>query len=196
VNLLVNGDVGGLLEKVEGNFAFTLRWDDPSVDIDLYVSEPEDLYAPYMGVRTPNGFFSPDSSESGEPMESYVADELVQKGDYEIYVSYFSGSGPTMIDLYFSDADTAETKLKSQTMLIPGLPLAPLDSNPLNDAGVAAGSYSDWWYTGGLTRHLGANSAFKREYQLPDGKRVMVHFNERRAKLKRRLKTLKTGTVS
>lgn len=196
VNLMVNGDVGGLLEKVEGNFAFTLRWDDPSVDIDLYVNEPEDLYAPYMGVRTPNGFFSPDSSESGEPMESYVADELVQKGDYDIFVSYYSGSGPTQVDLYYSDASTVETKQFSQKMLIDGLPIAPIESNPLNDAGVAAGSYSDWWYPRGLTRHLGANLSFNREFQLPDGKRVVVHFNERRAKLKRRLKTVKTGTAS
>ena len=198
VNLLVNGDVGGLLEKVEGNFAFTVRWDEPSVDIDLFISEPDGLYAPYMGVRTPNGYFTPDASpsENSVPMEGYVADDLIQKGSYDVFVNYYEGDRPTTVDLYYADTVTAEMKLDSQTMLIPGLPVAPFDSNPLNDAGVYAGSYSDWWYYGGLTRHAGSGFAINREYQLPDGKRVVVHFNERRAKLKRRLKTLKTGTAS
>lgn len=185
VSLLVNGEVGGLLEKVPGNFAFIVRWDNPLIDMDLYISEPEDLYAPYMGIRTPNGFFTPDSSQSGIAMEGYVADEEVQKGSYDVFVNYYSGDGPTRVDLYYADALTPETKVETLVMPVAGLPPAPVASSPLTDAGIAAGSYGDWWYPGGTTAR-GRNAALmEKSYQLPDGRRVTLHFSERRAKFKR-----------
>ncbi|RZU47034.1 cysteine peptidase C11 family protein [Fluviicoccus keumensis] len=195
VNLMVSGDTGAMLEKVPGNFAFTLRWDDPAVDLDLYVYEPEDLYAPYMGVRTPNGFFTPDSSESGLAMEGYVADEQVQKGDYEVYVNYYSGAKPTTANLFYADASTAEHQVGSLTLPVAGLAYAPAGSSPLNDAGIAAGSYADWWFPGGVTRSLGGASISK-SYRLPNGKTVVVRFNERRAKLKRMQAQRRTGASS
>lgn len=185
INTLVTGDPGSLLERTTGNFSFAIRWDDPAVDLDLYISEPEKLVAPYINQQTNNGYFTEDSGASGLPMEAYVAADQVQKGDYEVFVNYYAGDKPTTVDLYYADADTPETKVDSRVMPVSGLPYAPLDSHPLNDAQIAANGYADWWFPGGITRNMAGKAALSQAYRLPDGKRVIVNFKERRAKLKR-----------
>jgi Clostripain family len=53
------------------------------VDIDLMVLEPDgNIYAPYMGPVTPNGFFTDDSYANGENLEGYQLKSSVAEGDY------------------------------------------------------------------------------------------------------------------
>ena len=85
--------------KVTGNFMFTAYWQTLNggtsmADLDLYIIEPDGVFAPWMGSTTPNGFFSPDSSVSGKSFESYTALPKVTSGLYIPAINFYSG-GPS-----------------------------------------------------------------------------------------------------
>lgn len=92
VNQLVTGDSGTPAETATGNFAFKLVWNDSKADLDLFVWEPDGVYAAYDGTNTPNGFFSSDSSISGKAEESYTAASTIAKGSYDVFVNYYEHS--------------------------------------------------------------------------------------------------------
>lgn len=131
-----------------GGFAFYIEW-DTDADVDMYVWEPgqEDIYAPWMGQTTPNGFFSGDSTETGLSEEYYVANDYVQVGAYDILINYFSDSFvANSANVYFSYFDPRvdsewQTYGPIELSLTP--PLADLDNiGSLEDLNL----YSDWWY--------------------------------------------------
>lgn len=79
INALVGGTGSQVL--VAGGFALWAEW-DTDADVDLYVVEPgNNLYAPYAGVTTPNGFFSGDSANTGYSFEYYAAADQIEPGN-------------------------------------------------------------------------------------------------------------------
>lgn len=139
-----------------GGFAFYIEW-DTDADVDLYVWEPglEDIYAPWMGQTTPNGFFSGDSTETGLSEEYYVANNYVQTGTYDILINYFSdGLVANWANIYLSSFDPRvdnawQTYGPIQLSLTP--PLANLDTiNTLEELNF----YNDWWYPYQISRTL------------------------------------------
>ncbi len=70
-----------------GNFILAAYWTNPrggpsGADLDLYIIEPQGIYAPWMGQTTPNGFFSQDSITSENDYETYLARPEVTPGYY------------------------------------------------------------------------------------------------------------------
>lgn len=56
-----------------------------AAEVDLVVMEPSgNLYLPYIGTVTPNGVFTPDSSDSGEPFEGYSFKRFIDPGTYRL----------------------------------------------------------------------------------------------------------------
>ena len=79
---------------VRGDFVIEAYWTDPfggpsGADLDLYILEPDDVFAPWMGQTTPNGFFSPDSKDSGKDYEIYVARSEISRGSYVPVINYY-----------------------------------------------------------------------------------------------------------
>ena len=78
-----------------GGFAAYLTWEGCDADLDLYVSEPgyngadSTLYGSFSDSTTPNGVFSPESSQSGKDEEYYVANENVTSGEYTVLVNLY-----------------------------------------------------------------------------------------------------------
>jgi hypothetical protein len=137
-----------------GGFAFYIFW-DTDADVDLYVWEPgqDDIYAPWMGQATPNGFFSGDSTETGLSEEYYVANNYVQTGTYDILINYFD-DGPTTswANIYFSYFDPrvdSEWQTYGPIPLSLTPPLANLDTIDLLEE---LNSYNDWWYPYQISR--------------------------------------------
>lgn len=129
-----------------GGFAFYIEW-DTDADVDLYVWEPTNLYAPWMGQTTPNGTFSADSIVTGTSCEYYVADDYVEPGYYDVIINYYENS---------STADYANVIFH---YYIPGDPdgwksAGPVRmdlSNPCTEEEIAyppyeLNNYSDYWY--------------------------------------------------
>ena len=89
---------GALPAKVSGNFLFAVYWytlngGASRADLDLYIIEPDGVFAPWMGSTAPNGLFSPDSLDSGQNFESYLALPKITSGIYIPVVNFYSG-GP------------------------------------------------------------------------------------------------------
>lgn len=81
-------------ETAKGGFVIQAYWTDvfgnPSgADLDLYIVEPQDVFAPWMGQTTPNGFFSPDSKDSGKSYEIYIARDEISKGIYIPVINFY-----------------------------------------------------------------------------------------------------------
>jgi len=149
VNLLVSGDtVNNYVAKAPGNFAYILTWDNPAVDLDLYMYEPENLASPWMGTTTANGYMSGDSSVTGVQAEYYVAAPTVEAGWYDIFINYYSGTSNTTATLYYDDGSgTGMVSIASFVLLDNTKPLAPLSSYPDTDyVAMLNNSYGDWRY--------------------------------------------------
>lgn len=158
INVLITGDTGDLQQSGPGNFTFCIRWDDPSVDLDLYIYEPTQLYAPWMGTTTPNGFFTPDSLASGEAFECYTAAEMVQTGDYDVFVNYFSGAQSTVVTLYtdLESPGNLQPLAGAQATMDLSDP-APADTSPLTSYGPLteqAQRWSNWYFPTRTTRSI------------------------------------------
>ena len=185
VNLLVTGDTGTLLQTAEGNFVVMLKW-DTDADLDLYIREPdENLYAPWIGTTSPNGFFSQDSLYSGESMENYAAAATVESGTYDIFVNYYddgpSTSGPTTASIYILDPANGVNEFPAQPDYQREMDLtnvAPfiLDENDLKDD-----VYSDWWWPHSLPRSLNVEASITLNENI-NLNFIVTHFKE---KLKR-----------
>ncbi|MDY0361979.1 MAG: clostripain-related cysteine peptidase [Desulforegulaceae bacterium] len=145
--------VSGVYETLNpGGFSFYVEW-DTDADLDLYVWEPDnEIYAPWMGQTTPNGYFSGDSYDTGESVEYYVANDYVQPGEYDVFVEYFEDGfywqGANAIFWYY-DPDVGEWEKIGPVYLDLSLPLNDFSSiESLNDLD----NYSNYWYAGFLSR--------------------------------------------
>lgn len=149
VNLLVTGDtVNNYIHKAPGNFAYVLTWDNPAVDLDLYVYEPVNLAAPWMGTTTANGFMSGDSSETGVQAEYYAAAPTVEAGAYDVFVNYYGGVGTTTATLYYDGGTGAGLVVVAQFVLKDATkPDASLAAFPDTDyAAMLNNTYGNWYY--------------------------------------------------
>lgn len=149
VNLLVTGDtVNNYIQKAPGNFGYVLTWDNPAVDLDLYMYEPVNLAAPWMGTTTANGFMSADSSETGVQAEYYVAAPTVEAGQYDVFVNYFGGVGTTTATLYY-DGGTGAGLVVVATFILKDAtkPDSSLAAFPDTDyVAMLANTYGNWHY--------------------------------------------------
>jgi len=148
--------VAGSTETLHpGGLAFYISW-DTDADLDLYVWEPNlEIYAPWMGQTTPNGYFSADSLDVEESVEYYVSNDYVQPGDYHVWVEYYSdgltGEGAN-VEFWYLDPDVGDWQMLGPVWLDLSAPclggLSDIDSfDDLN-------ACSNYWYTGDLTRAM------------------------------------------
>lgn len=174
VDQLVTGDTGGgtSLEQTTGGFSYYVTWDNPQVDLDLQVNEPSGEWAgPYHGSTSTNGFSSSDSWNSELSFESYTANDALDKGKYDVFVTYagcqpaYSSCGATTVSVYrynpsAPNNDTDYVKLGERVMS-QGTPL-PDNLYPTSDPAswatfvnaVNTDNYSDWLYVSQVTRAL------------------------------------------
>lgn len=179
-----SGSVEGDYQQTSnGNFVFYITWDNPAVDLDLYVYEPNNLVAPWMGSVSLNGFMSADSSAIGKPEEYYAAAETVEKGMYDVFVNYYEGSQPTKVSLYYADPNKGEAlHVVGSTTLSPNTPAPPF-TWPTVDFDydtLLSNPYSDWWFAGYDERSLRPNRARLQILRLGN-KTVRLHLLQRRA---------------
>jgi len=162
----INNNSSQLIQAVKGDFTWAIFWFDvfgnfPNTsDVDLFIVEPchncedgLDIYAPYMGSSTPNGYFSPDSRDSGWSYEDYTAKSLIEPGTYMAIATLNCNSGVdylTYADSYFAVIDPSSgyndwTLLSHRAMDC---------SNPAPDPSmwtesvinnIIYGYYSNWW---------------------------------------------------
>jgi hypothetical protein len=136
-----------------GGFSFYIAW-DTDADLDLYVWEPNlEIYAPWMGQTTPNGFFSGDSYDVGESVEYYVSNDYVQPGDYDVFVEYYK-DGKTgknaNVEFWYLDPDVGDWQTIGPYVL--DLSNAYLgDFSDITSLDELNG-FSNYWYAGALTR--------------------------------------------
>jgi hypothetical protein len=154
--------------SVEGRFGYYITWDNPNVDLDLFIHEPAGQWAgPALDAASPNGFSSLDSHLSGQQMESYTAGQTVDAGLYHLFVNFagcengLTSCGSTTVTLYRYDpraGDTGYVAVGKRAMsATPALPstLEPTAANPLPAAFVSAidsNQYGDWVHFGSTTR--------------------------------------------
>ena len=136
-----------------GGFAFYITW-DTDADLDLYVWEPNlEIYAPWMGQTTPNGYFSADSYEVGESVEYYVSNDYVEPGAYDVFVEYYSdgltGQGAN-VEFWYLDPDVGDWDMLGPVWLDLSDPYLGdfSDIETLNELN----AFSNYWYAGALTR--------------------------------------------
>ena len=136
-----------------GGFAFYITW-DTDADLDLYVWEPNlDIYAPWMGQTTPNGYFSADSYEVGESVEYYVSNDYVEPGVYDVFVEYYSdgwtGQGAN-VEFWYLDPDVGDWQMLGPVWLDLSAPYLG-DFSDIESL-YELNAYSNYWYAGALTR--------------------------------------------
>ncbi len=161
VDLLITGEIDqNPLQTGEGRFAIMLKW-DTDADLDLLINEPDGTWAaPFIGATSPNGFLSEDSIDSGESTENYAAAETVEKGYYNIFVSYYddgpSTSGPTTASIYILDLANGINEFPAQPDYQKEMDLsnpAPWYSEVWNN------DYSDWWWPTYVERSLNSENS-------------------------------------
>lgn len=157
---------GGTLEySGSGPFGFMVDWSACDADLDLYVMEPDgNIYAPYDGPTTPNGTFTPDSFDSGQTYETYIANDTSQAGTYTVLVNYYS-NGPTCaratpnVYLYDPiDGYNEFTLIASDVMDLTN----PYPLNVTCPDLLCLDSFSDWWWVGDLARDGSGRSGFSK----------------------------------
>lgn len=136
-----------------GGIAFYITW-DTDADLDLYVWEPNlEIYSPWMGQTTPNGYFSGDSYDVGESVEYYVSNDYVQPGDYDVFVEYYK-DGKTgknaSVEFWYLDPDAGDWQVLGPVTLDLGNPYLG-DFSDITSLDELNG-FSNYWYAGALTR--------------------------------------------
>jgi len=189
-NVLINGDAAGgggesgnFQQTANGNFVFYIKWDNPAVDLDLYIYEPQNLVSPWMGVVSLNGFMSADSSAVGKQEEYYAAAETVEKGQYDVFVNYYEGSQPTTVRLYYADPNNGVQLSEVGAAQLDRSQPAPELTWPTLDFDYVTlldNPYSDWWYAGQDTRALLPGRQRSQTLQAGN-KTVRLHLLQRRA---------------
>jgi hypothetical protein len=87
-----------------GDFGFAISWDNPNVDLDLYVYEPIDLASPWLGTTSNNGYLTADSATSNASYEAYAAMSIVEAGHYDIFIQNYTGGNSTVnVTLWYTD---------------------------------------------------------------------------------------------
>jgi hypothetical protein len=158
--LITGSSSGATLNQTTGGFGYYITWDNPDVDLDLYINEPQGNWAgPAFGASSPNGYSSADSFYSGSAFESYVASSVLERGGYNVIVNYFgcqpgvSTCGNTTVSVYRYDPKLGDTGYKLvATRLMKQTPAIPAFSTfaNLNAAlqAIATGNYGDiYMYT-------------------------------------------------
>ncbi|MBU0675040.1 MAG: hypothetical protein KJ950_10390 [Proteobacteria bacterium] len=144
---------GKSTDLVQGDFVFYVEWVGDA-DLDLYVYEPTELYAPWMGQTTPNGYFSGDSYDTGVSEEYYAANNYIERGQYDFLINYYT-DGPVYnyadVTLWFMDAtgdgqwhDYGPVRLDLSAAYVGDFS----DLSTMNDLN----NFSDWWYPYYTTR--------------------------------------------
>ncbi|MBU0483454.1 MAG: hypothetical protein KKB30_02935 [Proteobacteria bacterium] len=138
---------GRIEDLVKGDFTFYIEWTGDA-DLDLYVWEPDAIYAPWMGQTTPNGFLSGDSAETGSSEEYYSANSYVQSGQYDFLVNYYENghtSSSAEVYLWYRDA-TIDDQWYSYGPVT--LNLSQQYTGDFTDLSTLSdlNAYSDWWY--------------------------------------------------
>lgn len=163
---LVTGGSGPGQTTGSGAFAYAVTWDNPDVDLDLLVNEPEGNWAgPAHGPTSVNSFSSADSYDSGEAFETYVANDALERGAYDVFV-YYAGCrsgvwscGSTIVSVYRYDpsAGDADAVLVSRRYMdaTPSLDI-PFDPFSSFIAAVSTDEYGDWLYVQQTTRTAAA----------------------------------------
>ena len=138
-----------------GGFAFYISW-DTDADLDLYVWEPSDLYAAWMGKTTPNGFFSGDSYETGISEEFYVAKDYVEAGDYDVIINYFGDgvSKNARVTFWWIDPSNNVTQWQKVGPVLMNLMNAYNGDFSDITSLSQLNAYNNWWYTDSWTRSV------------------------------------------
>jgi hypothetical protein len=152
------GNIQNGYEMTNGGFALAAAWFNDAwafgdADVDIFVFEPDGgLNAPWMGQTTTNGFFSPDSTDSGDSYEIYGTQPRIMKGDYLLIVNYYANGKrdhyANVYSLYMDPAAginfwqfTPGDYYKRMSLLHP----VPEDWDDDVITGIFLGVYSDWW---------------------------------------------------
>jgi len=181
VNALITGGGGSTQDTTTGTFAYSIEWDNPDVDLDLRVNEPQGNWAgPVYGPTSINGFSSPDSWESGETRETYTANAQLEKGAYDVFVRFAGCSkdrttcGSTNVRVYRYDptnGDTAPQLIATRAMsATPALQLP--QSATFNDfiAAIKTNAYGNWLYAQRTMRALVESSKPQLSFPKPRDK--------------------------
>ena len=162
VTPLVTGNGNPGQTTGSGAFGYVITWDNPAVDLDLMVNEPQGNWAgPVIGPTSVNSFSSADSYESGEAFETYIANEALEQGAYDVFVHYagcakgVAACGSTIVSVFRLDptaGDVEPVLLGTRTMA--ATPAIDVPFTPFDDfiAAVATDQYGDWLYAQRTTR--------------------------------------------
>lgn len=159
-----------------GGFAFYVSW-DTDADVDLYVWDPVDIYAAWMGKTTPNGFFSGDSAVTGVSEEYFVANDWVEAGDYDFLINYFQDGLSIYANATFFWKDPVNNITDWQQVGPVRMDLASPYSGDFSDITTLSqlNAYSNWWYPHQTTRTT--STSFRV------GERVVnIHFGGKKIK--------------
>jgi hypothetical protein len=141
-------------DQGDDRFESYLVWDDAAtaagVDVDLWVLEPNgNLYIPWMGVVTPNGRLTGESSDAGSSYEGYLTNRFVQAGRYKFYANLYSdpNNHRTQYDLQYRSSQTAALT----SLFDPNLPILSMQTSWKDDPNasittIESGSYTDLQY--------------------------------------------------
>ncbi len=152
-------------QAAEGGFVFGVFWNGltlgPSgADLDLYVIEPDGVYAPWTGHISPNGYFSLDSYVSHLDLEFYRAKPVVRKGTYVPVINYQSGSfdswgkGLVMAYFYYIPAPGSDEVFQWGPRYMSFLNPAPDHWDDGVIELLSKNYYSDWWIPTDVERFL------------------------------------------
>ncbi len=187
IDWLLSGEGGGTATYGTGGFGLFVYWTKPDdtecdADLDLYVGEPAttggtEVYAPWMGQTTPNGYFSPDSTASGKSQEYYLANDQVYTGNYYFLVNYWE-NGSTCTQAKATVEVYDPTFYGDSNWHIEGTKTMDL-SNPYTSGCTTLsclGAYSDWFYLGYSTRAFGVGTFSNDTDFTITGKRNLLIF--------------------
>ncbi|MBX3620729.1 MAG: hypothetical protein KF891_12195 [Rhizobacter sp.] len=183
VTPLATGQSGPGQTVGSGAFAYVITWDDPSVDLDLLVNEPQGNWAgPAYGTSSVNAFSSADSYDSGERFETYTANDVLEQGAYDVFVHYagcargVATCGATTVSVYRIDPNAGDTEpVLLGSRLMAATPAIDVPFSPFANfiAAVESNQYGDWAYAQRTTRALPQSSKLVAAElkQLPKGLR-------------------------
>lgn len=164
VTPLATGTTGPGQTVGSGAFAYVVTWDDPTVDLDLLVNEPQGNWAgPAYGTSSVNAFSSADSYDSGERFETYTANAVLEQGAYDVFVHYAGCArgvptcGSTTVSVYRIDPNAGDTDpVLLGTRVMAATPAIDVPFSPFANfiAAVESNLYGDWAYAQRTTRAL------------------------------------------
>lgn len=177
--LLTGSVTQDLQTGTRGDFAFAISWDNPAVDLDLYISEPNGLAAPWMGSTSSNGYLTPDSTVSNAVYEAYAAQTTVATGLYDVFINNVTG-GATNVTLWYTDSTPGSPYADWQqiwTKALKDVATIGCTTNPniipdsqANYNDLSTNSYCDWVYYQGV---LALNNTLTLSPNLPKANKTV-----------------------